>query len=180
MHRYQQLSWVVGCLVVATNGLKFVWCVDCVSRMHFIQDLATLGFGPYKLQEFPRRNNKMGGGGRWVWNMGDSHIRYGPNIIIISQKKKLVKQPITFFFFKNHILICNLDGMSQDSIKSWMRGSLFICLLASFIPIRPKARYKFRTEDEHLNKFIHCFPGIQMLIITDNMDLHFTVFSCGT
>ncbi len=29
-------------------------------------------FGPYKLWEFPGRNNKTGGGGRWVWNTGDS------------------------------------------------------------------------------------------------------------
>ncbi len=29
-------------------------------------------FGPYKLWEFPGRNNKTGGVGRWVWNTGDS------------------------------------------------------------------------------------------------------------
>ncbi len=34
------LITVVGCQVEGTNGLKFV-CVDCVRRMHFIQDLAT-------------------------------------------------------------------------------------------------------------------------------------------
>lgn len=61
-----------------------------------------------------------------------------------------------FFFLKNHILICNLDGMSQASKK--LNEKKFVYLLASFIPFRPKVHYKFITEDEHLNKFNHCFP----------------------
>ncbi len=151
VRRYQQLSWVVGCLVLATNGLKFVWCLDSFHTMDLeyldtkwiwiLKDLETLGFGPYKLQFCnTKRGGEVDGCEIWEtpWKNG-SVDRYGPNIIIVSLKKN--KRFFFFFFF---------------------------------------LRYRFITEDEHLNKFIHCFPGIQMLIITDNMDLCFTVFSCCT
>ncbi len=78
---------IAGCQVEVTNGLKCVYCVDfvrwCIS--YKIWQLDSLGIkygfeysyditrlGPYKLREFPGRNNKTGRGGRWMLNTGDS------------------------------------------------------------------------------------------------------------
>ncbi len=125
VRRYQQLSWVVGCLVLATNGLKFVWCLDSFHTM----------------DAFHTRS----------WNLGFWAIQ------------------ITVCF---RLLIRVLTGM--DLI--WLLYHKKKTFIFNFFYLR----YRFITEDEHLNKFIHCFPGIKMLIITDNMDLCFTVFSCYT
>ncbi len=69
---------------------KWIW---------ILKDLETLGSGPYKLQ-FSRRNTKRGGEvdgcEKWEtpWKNG-SVDRYGPNIIIVSLKKKRL---FKFFF----------------------------------------------------------------------------------